>query len=320
MTIRTALRTSSNRAAVRMLQDIGIPKAVDYAKRLGVGDVPSVPSLALGSGEVTLMSMTSAYASFAAQGIVRPAVMIRRIEDDHGKLIYETHSEGHQAISPATAFLMSAMLSDVVNYGTAYKARQEGFTLPAAGKTGTTNDFHDAWFVGFTPRLVAGVWVGFDKPRTILPNGFAGDLAVPMWAHFMKAVTAQDKPEWLPAPPNIVAVNVCRSNGMLADDLCDRVITEYFVRGSEPKHTAPPEIPALASFGTGIGAAPAVGPHAPPPPVIAEQASAEHERADVPPSGSDVEKKEPKKKHGFWGRLFGKHDKDESKRDDADTK
>ena len=88
---------------------------------------------------------------------------------------------------------MTSMLSDVVNFGTAYRARQEGFTHPAAGKTGTTNDYVDAWFVGFTPHLVTGVWVGFDKPRTIIANGFAGELAVPMWARFMKQATAQDK-------------------------------------------------------------------------------------------------------------------------------
>ena len=82
------------------------------------------------------------------------------------------------------------MLEDVVNYGTAYRARQEGFTLPAAGKTGTTNDYVDAWFVGYTPNLATGVWIGFDKPRTIISNGFAGELAVPMWARFMKVATA----------------------------------------------------------------------------------------------------------------------------------
>ena len=82
-----------------------------------------------------------------------------------------------------------------------------GFTLPAAGKTGTTNDFNDAWFVGFTPKLVTGVWVGFDQPQTILPNGFAGDVAVPVWATFMKVATRGDKPEWLTPPPGVTTAN-----------------------------------------------------------------------------------------------------------------
>ena len=154
---------------------------------MGIGNVPSVPSLALGSGEVTLMAMTSAYGAFADDGRLHAATFIRRVEDAEGKVLFVSKPAPEQVLSPRTAFLMTSMLSDVVNFGTAYKARQEGFTYPAAGKTGTTNDYVDAWFVGFTPHLVTGVWVGFDKPRTIIANGFAGELAVPMWARFMKA-------------------------------------------------------------------------------------------------------------------------------------
>jgi penicillin-binding protein 1A len=194
MTVRTALRTSSNRAAVRMLEDVGISRAVEQAHKMGMGNVPSVPSLALGSGEVTLMAMTSAYATFADQGQLRPPTLIRKVEDADGKVLFEQKPAAEQVVSPQTAFLMTSMLSDVVNFGTAYRARQEGFLRPAAGKTGTTNDYVDAWFVGFTPKVVTGVWIGFDKPQTIIARGFAGELAVPMWARFMKQATAQDKP------------------------------------------------------------------------------------------------------------------------------
>ncbi len=180
MTVRAALRTSSNRAAVRMLEEVGIAKTVDQARKMGMGNVPSVPSLALGSGEVTLMAMTSAYAAFADGGQLRSGhVHPPRRRRARAKVLFEATPSAEQVISPQTAFLMTSMLSDVVNYGTAYKARQEGFTLPAAGKTGTTNDYVDAWFVGFTPHLVTGVWIGFDKPRTIIANGFAGEMAVP---------------------------------------------------------------------------------------------------------------------------------------------
>ena len=205
MTVRAALRTSSNRAAVRMLEEVGIAKAVAQAKKMGMGNVPSVPSLALGSGEVTLMAMTSAYATFADQGLLRRAIFIRRVEDADGAVLFEAKPTAEQVISPRTAFLMTSMLSDVVNYGTAYKARQEGFTHPAAGKTGTTNDYVDAWFVGFTPHLVTGVWVGFDKPRTIIANGFAGELAVPLWARFMKQATAHDKPDTFKRPGGLTS-------------------------------------------------------------------------------------------------------------------
>ena len=239
MTVRAALRTSSNRAAVRMLEDVGIAKAVAQARKMGMGNVPSVPSLALGSGEVTLMAMTSAYAAFADQGMLRPATFIRRVEDANGKVLFDAKPAAEQVVSPQTAFLMTSMLSDVVNFGTAYKARQEGFTHPAAGKTGTTNDYVDAWFVGFTPHLVTGVWVGFDKPRTIIANGFAGELAVPMWARFMKQATAADKPDTFKAPRGLTAVGVCRLSGQLPNGACDRVITEYFASGSAPTQTLP---------------------------------------------------------------------------------
>src|ERR671920_1619940 len=107
-----------------------------------------------------------------------------------GQTLYSEESKSHRAVSESTAFLMSSMLADVVNAGTAYRARQSGFVLPAAGKTGTTNDYVDAWFVGFTPHLVTGVWIGFDQPASIITNGYGGELAVPIWARFMKQATA----------------------------------------------------------------------------------------------------------------------------------
>lgn len=252
MTMRTALRTSSNRAAVRVLEDVGIERAVAYAAGLGVGAVPNVPSLALGSGEVTLASMTSAYAAFAQGGILRDPIVIKRVEDQEGDVIFQSNPRPRRVISEATAFLMATMLADVIDSGTAYAARSVGFTLPAAGKTGTTNDFVDAWFVGFTPKLVTGVWVGFDRPRTIVKNGFAGQLAVPMWAKFMKAATKGDAGTWFQPPPDIVAVQVCRLSGLLPGAGCPHaasisatgeityksmLYTDYFVRGREPMRT-----------------------------------------------------------------------------------
>lgn len=252
MTIRTALRTSSNRAAVRMLEDVGIERAVVQAKRLGIGTVPSVPSLALGSGEVTLESMTSAYAAFAQAGMVRQAIFIRRVEDQEGTVLFQADRKQERAISETTAFLMASILADVVDAGTAVRARAMGFKLPAAGKTGTTNDFVDAWFVGFTPKLVAGVWVGFDQPRPIMKNGFAAQLAVPLWTRFMKVATKNDGKVWFERPPGVVAVQVCRISGLLPVEGCkhassvnaagevsfkNMVYTEYFARGTEPSRT-----------------------------------------------------------------------------------
>ena len=333
MTVRTALRTSSNRAAVRMLEEVGIDKTVAQAQKMGMGNVPSVPSLALGSGEVTLMAMTSAYASFADQGLLRPATFIRRVEDSEGKVLFEAKPAPQQVISPRTAFLMTSMLADVVNHGTAYKVRQEGFSYPAAGKTGTTNDYVDAWFVGFTPHLVTGVWVGFDKPRTIISNGFAGELAVPMWARFMKQATAKHKPDTFKSPEGLIVANICRLSGRLPNAACDRVITEYFARGTVPtrvcdQHSFFTESTQLAAGLPGSIAITQAGGvsetvHMPAPrtaevPVVtASQAPPDIVMA--------VEKEEqPKKKRGFWGKIFGRgdgdKDDDDNDKDDNDDR
>ena len=319
MTVRAALRTSSNRAAVRMLEQVGISKTVDQARRLGMGTVPSVPSLALGSGEVTLMAMTSAYSTFADQGQLRTPTLIRRVEDAEGKVLFEAKPSAVQVLAPQTAFLMTSMLSDVVNYGTAYKARQEGFTLPAAGKTGTTNDYVDAWFIGYTPHLATGVWIGFGKPRTIIRNGFAGELAVPMWARFMKVATAGHKPDTFTIPQGVMGMNVCRLSGQLPGEACDRIITEYFARGAAPTQICQEHYFFAASgellSASSPGAEPVAASNQP---IQAESGGTSVATiSNAPPelvvAGETADgKEEPKKKRGFWGRAFGrgKDDKD----------
>jgi 1A family penicillin-binding protein len=323
MSLRTALRTSSNRAAVRLLQQVGIPKTVQYAKTMGVGNLPSVPSLALGSGDVTLQSMTAAYAGFDNQGDVPRPLLIRRVEDRSGHLLYESEPSTTHAISQQTAFLMTTMLADVINAGTGARARSLGFTLPAAGKTGTTNDFNDAWFIGFTPSLVAGVWVGFDQPHTILPNGFAADVAVPVWANFMKSATKGDKPVGFSTPSGIVTATVCRLSGKLAAEGCSHAVvlddhgevsnrsmvyTEYFARGTEPSAFCD-----LHPIGGFTGAVATVfGPWEKPAPVQIEQNRppvAVSQATNAPPPPSQVETDPPKKKRGFWSRVFGGRDR-----------
>jgi 1A family penicillin-binding protein len=321
MTMRTALRTSSNRAAVQMLQQVGIARTVQGARQMGVGDVPSVPSLALGSGEVTLQAMTTAYAAFANEGMVPNPVLIRRVEDRDGRVLYEQHDSATRAVSEQTAYLMTTMMADVVNAGTASSARRLGFTLPAAGKTGTTNDFNDAWFIGFTPRLVAGVWVGFDQPRTILPNGFAADIAVPAWAAFMKAATRGNKPEWYAPPSGITTANVCRLSGKLAGDGCEdvevvnrdgsleqrsMVYTEYFVRGSEPRTFC--EMHQTGGLMTKVAGLFGTHQDKPAPPRVEEAVPPPEPPAATTGTQPDVQvapDETPRKKRGFWSRLLG---------------
>jgi membrane carboxypeptidase/penicillin-binding protein len=343
MTLRTALRTSSNRAAVQLLSAVGIKNAVSYAERLNVGTPPSVPSLALGASDVTLMSLTAAYGAFANGGLVRQPVLIRRVEDSDGHVLFQDPAKFHRAISESTAFLMSSMLADVINSGTAYRARQAGFTLPAAGKTGTTNDYVDAWFVGFTPHLVTGVWIGFDQPATIIANGYAGELAVPVWTSFMKTATKGDKPDWFARPANVTTVNVCRVSGKLPNGGCDHVevvnrdgftedrsmiYTEYFVKGTQPTtlcplHPSPSFMDRVAGlFGAGDSGKPVraedmslpvpqtgtagAHPHPQPSPV-----------PDLRPDESTKDSKDqdaPGKKRGFWARVFGKKPNDQKKK------
>ena len=200
VTLREGLRLSSNRAAVRLMETVGVRKAVRAASAFGFGDLPVVPSVALGAGEVTVTSITSAYGAFANGGAVYPTMLIRRVEDADGQVLFEGQALPLQAIRPRTAYLMADMLRGVIDAGTGYGARQFGFSLPAGGKTGTTNDYKDAWFIGFTPSIVTGVWVGYDQPQTIRRNGYAAELAVPMWARFMKAATKGHKAEWVDRP------------------------------------------------------------------------------------------------------------------------
>jgi 1A family penicillin-binding protein len=328
MTVRTALRTSSNRAAVRMLTQVGIPEAVRYAQRLGVGSVPGVPSLALGSGEVTLLSMTSAYAAFANEGMVLTPSIIRRVETSSGEVLYTRAHRPQRAVSEATAFILTTIMSDVINGGTAWQARRVGFTLPAAGKTGTTNDFHDAWFVGFTPKLVAGVWVGYDQPRTIISNGYAGNIAVPMWGRFMKAATKDDEPAWFRAPRTVTSANICRISGKLPVEGCHNAIvtasdgtisqrslvyTEYFVRGTQPVDDC--HVHSQTLFNTNVvgttGIVEFTPPSLPPSPPAVQPVPSVAPTGGMPPEPPRAE--EPKKKRGFWSRVFG-IGKDEPKR------
>jgi penicillin-binding protein 1A len=220
-TLRRALKVSSNRAAAQLLQQVGVSTAVYYAHRMGIAsDLPMVPSLALGTGEVTLLELTAAYSAFANRGVVAAPRLITRVDDSAGTPIWFAPDRRTQAISPTTAYLMSSMLSDVVSGGTAAGARAAGFRLPAAGKTGTTDNYADAWFIGYTPTLLTGVWFGLDRPAPIMRGGFGGVVAVPAWARFMRAATQGAKPAWYDMPRDVERVAICRITGARAAEAC----------------------------------------------------------------------------------------------------
>jgi 1A family penicillin-binding protein len=334
ITVRTALRTSSNRAAVRVLESIGMRQTMNYVNRLNFGPVPAVPSIALGAGEVTLQALTAAYAAFANGGSVVRPIFIRRVEDREGNVLASEEPKLVRAFTETTAFLMANMLADVVNAGTGYRARASGFNLPAAGKTGTTNDYMDAWFVGFTPRLAAGVWVGFDHPQTIVAGGYGGELAVPLWGEFMKVATKGNKPEWVKRPSNVVAVEICRMSGKRPADGCSHVevvtksgehqvrsmvYSEYFAAGSEPwdscrLHEGGGFLQTMSGlFGRGRTPGPVQIESTGLPQKTTEPS--QPVQAEVAPA--PIATQEPpveKKKRGFWSRVFGKREKDEDKK------
>ena len=232
-TLREALRLSINLVAVRLIQEIGPAVVAEYAHRMGITTpLRPFPTLALGSSEVIPIELVSAYGVFANQGVRVEPIAITRIEDRFGNIIYEKHAKKHEVLSRATAYIMTNMLETVINRGTGARARwMFHFTPPAAGKTGTTNNFTDAWFVGFTPAFTAGVWVGMDDPLYTLGRGESGAIAaLPFWADFMKRVYEELKIPYedFKQPPDVIRLQVCAESGKLATNYCPKVLNEVF--------------------------------------------------------------------------------------------
>jgi penicillin-binding protein 1B len=189
VTFRRALENSLNSATGRVAQDVGIRRVRDLAQRLGIqSSLPAVPSLALGSAEVTPLEVAVAFSTLANGGVRARPLAVRKVMDQSTQLLEKRDVQNEKVISPQMAYMMNELLKGVLDRGTAAMARRLGFTRPAAGKTGTTNDYKDAWFVGYTPDLLAVVWVGFDGPRKIGLSG--AEAALPIWTDFMKSATA----------------------------------------------------------------------------------------------------------------------------------
>jgi membrane peptidoglycan carboxypeptidase len=152
--------------------------------------------------------------------------IIRSVIDRYGREIYRAEDSERRVVSETTSYLMTSMMADVLDYGTAAGARAQGLRMRAAGKTGTSQDYSDAWFVGFTPSLVTGVWFGYDTPRPIMDRGFASVVAVPAWTRFMIAAMRGQKDQWFDMPGSLVKVRLCRLNGLLAGDKCNLPVYE----------------------------------------------------------------------------------------------
>ena len=239
ITLRDALALSRNLATVNLILKIGPDAALMYAKRMGIRTyLPPYPSIALGGIALTPMELIAAYAPFQNGGYrIRP-YFIKKIEDRNGVVLEDTHPVKVKVIDNATSYIMNYMLRTVVNHGTGINIRRKfKFNLPCGGKTGTTNEYRDNWFIGFTSNLLTGVWVGFDSLRTIYKGATGAGNALPIWAVFNKIAYDSGYVEPatdFPVPDNIVIANVCLQSGLLATEYCPRTDEVPFREGDEP--------------------------------------------------------------------------------------
>ncbi|NIR45094.1 MAG: PBP1A family penicillin-binding protein [Gemmatimonadetes bacterium] len=240
MTLRDALRRSVNVVTVKLSQEVGTETVAQTARRMGIRTpIPRVAASAIGAASVIPLQVAEAFTTYANLGVHVTPQPILRVEDKAGRLIYESETERDRVLDEQTAWIMLTVLRDVVNAGTAARIRRDYLApeIPAAGKTGTTNDETDVWFVGFTPDLLAAVWIGLDDPTKIFPGAVGGGHAAPVWGAFMQRVY-QNRPIPHPweRPGGLVYRTVDKLSGRLATDYCplDAIYTEVYLPGTEP--------------------------------------------------------------------------------------
>ena len=235
ITYQQALEESINVAAVKVQERIGIRHTVDVARRLGVeSPLGENLSIALGTSDLTLLELTSAYGALANQGQWMRPMAIRYVLDSKRKLLEENSPSGKTVLAPEVAYVITHMLKGTIERGTGTAAKALG--RPAAAKTGTTNDYSNAWFIGYTPKLVTGVWVGYDRPRSLGRDETGSRVAVPIWTAFMSQALAGTPAEEFPIPESVVVVPV----DLDASGSCVRPVVMAFVAGTEPKNTCGP--------------------------------------------------------------------------------
>jgi len=227
---------SRNTMTVRVGEFATLPVVRDLAVKSGLSDTPLVPAIYLGAFEATLKDLTAAYTMFPNQGVRRQPYIIERIEDREGHTIYKASRAQLGCISPEVSYVMTELLQDVLRKGTGASASSEGLTIPAAGKTGTTDDYKDAWFVGYTTRLTCGVWVGFDRPQRIADRGYGSTLALPIWVDFMEEANKwKYEASSFPRPADLMTATLCRTSGQLSTVGCQDVYQAQLPAALIPK-------------------------------------------------------------------------------------
>lgn len=231
--ILNALTHSINVATVKLANQIGLANIKKYARKLGItSPLGNDYTVALGSSSLSLLELTNAFAVFANGGMLVEPLSILSVRDDSGKILEQRSVKISEAISPSTAYIMTFMLENVINKGTAKIIRQMGFTAPCAGKTGTTNDHTDAWFIGYTPDIVVGIWIGFDDKEPMGRAMVGGYAAAPLWANFMLNTYTSNSE--FSIPDNIIFKKICTKSGKLATANCPFTIDAPFINGTEP--------------------------------------------------------------------------------------
>jgi penicillin-binding protein 1A len=245
--LRTALILSRNVVTIKIVTDIGVDYVIDYARRLGVSSPLSRDlSLALGSSALSLLELTRAISVFPNQGDLVEPIFVTKVLDRQGRLIEEHKPQREKVMESDTAFVMTHLLQEVVQYGTGWRARALG--RPVGGKTGTTNDQKDAWFVGFTPTVVAGVWVGFDNERELGPQETGARAASPIWVEFANEVLKGETAQGFPAPDKVVFVKINGRTGLLARPDDSSAVFEVFKEGTAPTKRADEVSPGFDEF------------------------------------------------------------------------
>jgi penicillin-binding protein 1A len=230
---RTALAKSRNVVTIKIFKEIGIDYVIEYAQKLGIeSNLTRDLSLALGSSGVSLLELVRAYAIFNNQGYRVKPCFITKILDRYGNVLEENQPESEKVIEKSTAYIMTNLLQGVVQHGTGWRVK--ALDRPVAGKTGTTNDLHDAWFLGYTPRYVTGAWVGFDEGKPLGVDETGSRAASPIWIEFMQAVL-KDKPvRAFQVPDGVVFAKIDAETGLLAIPESKKTIFECFKEGTVP--------------------------------------------------------------------------------------
>jgi membrane peptidoglycan carboxypeptidase len=298
VTVTEALAQSLNVPTAYLGSLLGPPTMIRTAHMMGIrGDLPNYLPIAIGAGEVTLLDLAAVYQVFSSGGVAHPPYAVEAVVDGQQHLLYQHADQPTRLMSRAIAYLMTGALQAVFQYGTAEGAVKLGLSFPAAGKTGTTDDYRDAYFMGYTPQLVTGVWIGFDEPQSIGLSG--AQAALPAWVTFMLDAVRQPGLGFGEPPPGITMANIDPTTGGLATSSCPRQANLPFLTGTEPTRICPVHGGLFAAAAAAAGLSP-IGPAASGTPGAAA------------PDGSPTEPSPATDNvfgavGNFFGSLFGRH-------------